>query len=318
MQKPEPQNQIHKHRKHTDESLTVERAKTNESISKTRDISEKKIDSDIQTERSESDRKSSASRKASDSAEVQNERNSSDRKIEIERAQSDAATAKERENIKESTIEFLKQERGETDKNLKTERTQSDLHSKSLSDERKAHLRTKVSVTSRDELIAILSHDLRNPLGAIYTATDLMLGESSEAELVHCIDIIKRNTGTALRLIEDIFEMESIAAGKFDLHLKKQDLNRLLGEAVENFASAAAKKETSLKFEGAEVPVELYFDSGRILQVLANLIGNALKFIPDKGAVTVSLKLTDDEAVISIRDNGPGISPDKQEFIKRP
>ncbi len=327
MEKQEPKNQRNKHRHETDESLTVERAKTNESISKARDRSEKQTDSNVQSERGEADKKTSDARKAADSQnlksdankDVQKERVNSDKKIQIERAKADAAIAKEREKVKESTIEFLKQERGQTDKNLKAERAESDLFEnsniKNLSNEVKAHLQTKVSITSRDELIAILSHDLRNPLGAISTAADLMLGESDENELKRWIDIIKRNAETSLRLIEDIFEMENIAAGKFDLHLKKHDLNRILRETVDSFSAAAKEKDISLKFEPSKETAELYFDDGRILQVVSNLLGNALKFTPQKGSVSLTLTLTADEAVVSVRDNGPGIAPDKQELI---
>ena len=327
MPRNEQENEQRKtHRRHTDESLVVERTKTNESISKSRDRTESQTDKNVESKRNAADRKTSDSRSNADSAQtekddimLEEERSLSDRKIKHERTLADAAILKERSEIRNSTTEFLKRERGNTDKNLKTERDQDDANKdkmlKSFSDEVSNHLKTKVSVSTRDELIAILSHDLRNPIGAISTSADLLHQEIKEPSHKQLVELITRNAKTALQLIQDIFEMENISQGKFELKLEKQNLYQLLQECVESFAHTAAAKNIALELIPADEIVEVLFDRGRLWQVISNILGNAIKFTPEGGKIVVDCKLTADEAHISIADNGVGIPADKLDEI---
>ena len=325
MQKHIPENEKRKEdRRHTDESLVVERNKTNDSIFDSREISEMQTDANVEGKRDAADRKTSDDRSSADfstpaSSKLQEERSSSDRKVKLERTIADAAIKKERAQSKEATTEFLKQERGETDKNLQIERNEYDVSTekiqKHLLDEVSEHLKTKVSVTTRDELIAILSHDLRNPIGAISTTAELLQLEIKEPSHRSLIELITRNAKTAIQLIQDIFEMENISQGKFDLKLEKQNLYQLLQECVESFTHAAALKKITLELIPADDVVEVKFDRSRMWQVISNILGNAIKFTPEGGKVVVGRKITPDEAHISIADNGPGIPADKLEEI---
>ena len=325
MQRHEPHNEKRKSdRRHTDESLVVERKKTNDSISESRHESEIQTDTNVESKRDAADRKTSDDRSSEDSSlpassELREERSSSDRKVKLERTIADAAIKKERAQSKESTTEFLKQERGETDKNLKIERDEYDVSSKAiqkhLSEEISEHLKTKVSVTTRDELIAILSHDLRNPIGAISTSAELLQMEIKEPSHKNLIELIKRNANTAIQLIQDIFEMENISQGNFDLKLERHNLLLLLKECIESFAHAAAAKKLTLELLPADDVVEVVFDRGRLWQVISNILGNAIKFTQESGRIVISLKATSDEAHISIADNGPGIPADKLDEI---
>ena len=331
MQKPDlEEKKINLNRRRTDESLLNERTRTNVSITESRAETEKQTDSNIEQKRDAADRKTSKARTSTDSdlaaktdgthhSLLQKERQTSDIKIKLERTQADAFIESERDQANTITIEILDKERKQTDKNLKTERAQNDDESsqilEKLSDEVKEHDKTKFSVTTRDELITILSHDLRNPIGAISTSAELIAEQTTEPTLVQMVELIKRNANIALQLIQDIFEMESIAQGKFELHIEKQNLYQLLQESVESFQHAAAEKKISLELTPVDSIVEIPFDRVRIWQVISNLLGNAVKFTPSGGSIKVSLELNSDEAVIAIRDNGIGIPAEKLNII---
>jgi signal transduction histidine kinase len=323
-------SQQSRHRDRTDQSLSIERNKTNDSIDKTRRQAEEKTDLKVESERIAADSQTRADRKTTDAkrdregfqqdgAQLHEERKTSDYKLERERVKADAAINKERDEVDSATIEFLKRERGQTDANLKNERDEEDLHSvnimKNLSTEVSEHLKTKVSVTSRDELIAILSHDLRNPIGTISATAELLADDSEQDDKKKWVDIIKRNADRALQLIEDIFAMENIAQGKFKLKLEKQSLKQLLAEVVDTSLVAARGKSLTLKLEIPEDDADVVFDYARMMQVLSNVVGNAVKFTLPGGTVTVGMQKKGNDVLIFVRDNGPGIPESKRKII---
>jgi signal transduction histidine kinase len=320
-------------RAQTDDSLTTERGKTDESLSKFRKSAELETDQKVKNGRDEADearaqrrsdtdliRKSErdpknqvVDQKAESSRFTQ--RQFDDKTLEAERALMDAALFKERGLNRTVANELLHGEREETDENLSQERKQTDSQvervSGLLTNEQSSHSLTKAALTTRDEFLAIVSHDLRNPIGVVLSYADLLLEDPPSVGLTKeakdWIEVIKRNAQTSLRLISDILDMERFAAGKFHLELSQHNIQSLLDQAVESFAQIVASKEISLKAIASSFSSVVNCDAKRIEQVLSNLVGNAIKFTPRGGSIHLSLSQKENALVVSVTDSGQGI-----------
>ncbi len=237
--------------------------------------------------------------------------------LKDEREQTDASLTIERERTDETlaltTIEskVVDRERKVTDQHLLEERVQTDIEVE----------RTKAEITTRDELIAIVSHDLRNPMGTIVTAVATMLETEESASFtprqLETMKLIVRNAENGLRLIRDILDMERIVEGKLELNRQSHDLSKLVEEVCANYDYLAVSK--SIRVVTEMQPIVASFDRDRIAQVLSNLLSNALKFTPQGGAVAVSTKLVAQNSgqllSISVSDTGPGIPDDQRKKI---
>lgn len=316
-------------RRKTDESLINERDKTDVSITQAREKTEVATDKHVESERAATDLSVRATRneadvernpKAAATNDIKAERRDADMATERERTQVDALLEKERGEKNSLDQKILTNERVQTDRNLQDERVRSDskerISSEHLSNEIAAHLKTKVALTTRDELLAIVSHDLRNPLGAISSWVELFMEDNTklEADFKNGLELIKRNANTALRLIHDLLDMESIAAGKFLLKLKSHRIDNLLQEAVQDSRHAATSKRIQFVLK-TETSDEVVCDHDRLLQVLSNIIGNAIKFTPDGGSIFISATRNASEVLVAIRDTGIGIPQEKQQVI---
>jgi signal transduction histidine kinase len=315
-------------RTNTDKSLSEERKKTNESISQANGAAEKKTDASVQTHRDKADEITLTARKRTDSEpdfsasrnntvsnqRLNEERSRSDIAVEQERARVDLAMIQERE-IK-SIIESNRfhQERVKTDESLAVERTYTDsVVSKGmdqLSTEVTEHAKTKDSLTTRDEFLTIVSHDLRNPIGAVSSCMELLLAESADRSFSEdtksWLQLAKRNADSSLRLIGDILDLERLAEGKLELSMANNDIKSLAIESTESFFHLAGLKNISISHDQV-VAGDVSCDRGRVTQILSNLIGNAIKFTPRNGTIELKTTWTSDSVTVSVTDNGPGI-----------
>ncbi len=300
-------------RQQTDESLNVERGKTDKSFDEFKGQTELETDQAVSKNRKEADqarvqrRNSADARTAGGPPEksVHQDRVSEDTAIEKEREKSDLAMVRERGEKEKLLSQLVGSERKATDKNLSQEREKTDhetAHSKHL-------------LTTRDEFLAIVSHDLRNPIGAILSSVDLLIEDSAvelSQDAKQCLEIIKRSAETSLRLIRDILDMERIAEGKLQLKVEPNNLNQVVQECVESNSHLAQSRKIRLVVVPSK-PGSIPFDRDRITQVLSNLISNALKFTPEGGVVTVKTEQTGPEIKVSVTDDGPGI-PETQKL----
>jgi signal transduction histidine kinase len=129
---------------------------------------------------------------------------------------------------------------------------------------------------------------------------------------------INRSVGEMLRLIQDLLDIERIAVGKLTLHYEEHDLSEIIKEAVEKFTGDAAAKEITLNAKPEDVCGYVVCDRSRVMQVLSNLIGNAIKFTAAKGQICVSCARTGTEGKevqVSVSDTGEGIAPGKIKTI---
>ncbi len=218
---------------------------------------------------------------------------------------------------------ILSLERIATDKHLLDEREIADSYAQTLAQllyqEQTDHKSTKSALTSRIEFVAVVSHDLRNPIGTIVSCANILKNDKSFKESAKTnilwVDMIKRNAEFAMRLINDILDMERIAEGKIQLQRKPCSVNDLISEVVEGLTNTAVSKKIKFKTCKRAVVVDINCDRDRVAQVLLNLISNAIKFTPEQGSITVTSHQRKKHIKISVKDNGPGISKDQQARI---
>ena len=305
-------------RKRTDESLQNERASTDDALA----AASNATDAAVSDSRGDADALKASVRDATDAARadvdllVVEERQVIDDSLAAERHEADAAIERERSlrrALQQSRTFHL--EREATDSDLTSERRNTDREMRKstwlLTCERAALDDARTALATRDELLAIVGHDLRSPLGAILAGTSLLdtgaaLGAPGSGPR-GLVDGIRRNANGMLRLIGDLLDAERFAAGAFDFQRRSHDLSALARDVGETFALLAMEKSQTLSIEVPEGPVLVSCDGDRIRQVLTNLLDNAIKFTPRNGAIVLTVSGAVGWAHASVCDTGPGI-----------
>ncbi|HEX8394775.1 MAG TPA: ATP-binding protein [Longimicrobium sp.] len=168
----------------------------------------------------------------------------------------------------------------------------------------------------KDEFVSVVSHELRTPLTSIRGSLGLLaagkLGEVPEKGR-RMLDIAVQNTDRLVRLINDILDIERIESGRVTMEVRQTDAAELAHQAVEVMAAMAEKAGISLFAWAERLP--LVADPDRILQVLTNLVSNAVKFSPPGGEVTVTAEPREGEILFRVTDHGRGIPQDRREAI---
>ena len=188
-----------------------------------------------------------------------------------------------------------------------------------LHDLSRERAQSDASVSARDAFLGIVSHDLRNMLnGMVGFAALIAKGvsqEDHEQEVVDYAQRIERAGARMSRLIGDLVDVASIEAGVLAVRREPGDLAVVVTEAVETFQAQASAIGVSLDAKIASPLPSASFDPARILQVLTNLLSNALKFTPRDGSVIVRVDHIQDELRIAVVDTGEGIPRDKLEAV---
>jgi PAS domain S-box-containing protein len=179
---------------------------------------------------------------------------------------------------------------------------------------------TTEALRARDEVVNIVSHDLRNPLGAIRLSAQRLLRvaqtKPDTQELLPTIQNITRSAERMERLLADLLDAARIEAGRFSIAPAPFVLESTVIEAIELLRPLADAKQIVIDVEGvARISASILADRDRLLQVLSNLLGNAIKFTPDGGVVTLRAAERGDEIHISVSDTGPGVPPSVQPKI---
>jgi PAS domain S-box-containing protein len=173
------------------------------------------------------------------------------------------------------------------------------------------------AIRARDEVLAIVSHDLRNPLSTITLSASLLLDQQGErrAAGARFLDIIKRAAEQANRLIKDLLDISSIEAGHFSVNRLGENAADLLEQAREMLAPIAQEKSITLETDVTGAGLFASADVGQIQRVFSNLVGNAIKFTPPGGKITLRTEEVDGEIRFSVTDTGPGIPPEELPHI---
>lgn len=299
-------------REQTDARLKAERGKTDEELARTK-AAEKEADQVVETARDQAAQVLRTSRERanetmldggasmSERTTTKEERSREDELLRGEYKHADRITAAERQE-RARLIADLLDEREETDQSLLLERVDADE-----------------IVARRDDVLSMVSHDLRNELGGIALNVAQILPRITDDEagrrVFRSATNIQRITLRMGRLIGDLLDVVSIQVGKLTIVSEDRDARRAVDDAVESFLPIAAAKEIALEGKTIDHTIPARFDHHRILQVLGNLITNALKFSSQGGRVSVRVERKGDEVQFSVADEGPGIPADRLETI---
>lgn len=170
----------------------------------------------------------------------------------------------------------------------------------------------------KDEFVATVSHELRTPLTSIHASLRLLVdggGSIDAAQRHHLLDVALRNCSRLSRLVNDILDMERLGRGTFHLRLAPVDLAQVVRHALEAAEGLALSSDVRLCFENRLAGVEVLADEGRILQVLANLLSNAIRFSTAGDTVTARGFCVGGIVRVEIEDRGAGIEPEFRERI---
>lgn len=167
---------------------------------------------------------------------------------------------------------------------------------------------------ARDEVLAIVSHDLRNPLNVISLGAASLLkrlpGSEEAVSWRKQADLVRRSADRAIRLIQDLLEVAKLEAGRLSVERQPEDACRLVDEVVELHRPLAEARGLKLEREVEESLPAVLADRSRVLQVFSNLIGNAVRYTPEGGLVTVRARSEGAEVRFCVSDTGKGIAPE--------
>lgn len=293
-------------REQTDESLRTERKKTDEAIAQRQAAAANDANDVLQRARTQADEVLDTARDKADkrlsekkvpaAPTVAEERQVEDAALASERAAADETLRREREENAHALAALLPLEREKTDRYLLTERARSDD-----------------AVTTRDDFLAIVSHDLRSLLGGIVLTAGQLANQTPENRAA--TERIARYAARMNRLVGDLVDVASISAGRLSIAPQSDDLALLVDEAVDLFRGSAEARQVSLDVSLATRPLRAAFDHDRMLQVFANLVTNAIKFTKPGGKITIRGERYDDMLRFAVTDTGIGVAKDMLEAV---
>ncbi|HEY4393310.1 MAG TPA: ATP-binding protein [Polyangia bacterium] len=179
------------------------------------------------------------------------------------------------------------------------------------------------SVRAREDLLAIVSHDLRNPLGVVLASSALLLKSSlppeppgKEGRARRQVEAIERAGNRMNRLIRDLLDFAAIQAGHLSVSSHPRDVGMLIREVLDALEPLAAGKSIKLVDGGAEESgLQISCDHDRVIQLFSNVVGNAVKFTPEGGTVTLRAEPDGSMVRFAVADTGPGISTDELPYV---
>ncbi len=190
-----------------------------------------------------------------------------------------------------------------------TERIQQEARAREEQEQAEAQARAlRAEAQAKDEFLAMLGHELRNPLGTLTNAVAVLERLAGEETMRHVVAIVGRQTAHLAHLVDDLLDVARAAAGKIELALCPVDLQALAGRCVDALVQAGRAARHEVWREGGRVHV--HADASRLEQVINNLLDNALKYTPPGGRITVSTEEDEGVAVLQVRDTGQGIRTD--------
>jgi signal transduction histidine kinase len=177
----------------------------------------------------------------------------------------------------------------------------------------------QLAIHMREQILTVVSHDLKNPLATILLTTDILsrrgVPEERRRGLPLAVGRLRRAAERMLRLIDDLLDFASIEAGRLAISREPQHPNSLIEETLTSFESTAQEHQVHLNGEVQANLPQLLCDRDRILQVFSNLIGNAIKVSPKGGRITLLAEAHGAETRFAVSDEGPGISQDDLQHL---
>jgi PAS domain S-box-containing protein len=190
-----------------------------------------------------------------------------------------------------------------------------------ISEQKRMEANLAQAVQTRDDVLAVVSHDLRNPLNVINLTISVLLKLKPELRAEREPEIyetLRRSVAQMNRMIGDLVDTVSLRANRLSVHKQVHAADAIVDEALSLQAAAARQRGVELRWDRRAPNVEVLCDRVRVLQVLANLIGNALKFSAPDDSISVSVEEKDSEVLLSVADSGSGIAPDDLPHVFNP
>jgi signal transduction histidine kinase/DNA-binding response OmpR family regulator len=213
-------------------------------------------------------------------------------------------------------MEFFSREIEEPDAGLMATMSTIGAHIGQFLDRREAEESLRVADRRKDEFLATLAHELRNPLAPIRVAAQLLRAPAaSRGDSLWAREVIDRQVGHLARLVEDLMEVSRVASGKISLRRERVELAQVVRVAVETSRPLIENATHRLTVSLPPDPVTLDADPLRISQILSNLLNNASKFTPPGGRIRLAAEARGNELRISVADTGIGIPPGMRETI---
>lgn len=174
----------------------------------------------------------------------------------------------------------------------------------------------ELALHRRDEILATVAHELRNPLGAALSAAQLLaLRELAPAEVARIALVITRQLGHIGRMAEDLIDSSRIARGELSYKPVRLDLNSVVQIAVEQLRSSAEKKGQHLKLTLCGSVCDVDGDETRLVQAVGNLVANAVRYTPERGSIDVSVVSKDTTIEVVVTDSGMGLAQERLENL---
>jgi len=188
--------------------------------------------------------------------------------------------------------------------------------SRLLASERAAREKAEAASRSKDEFVAIISHEIRSPLNSILGwAQMLRTGKFDQAETARAIETIERNARAQSQLIEDLLDISRVITGKLTLNVRSVRLAQIIETAIDSIRPAAEAKDIQLWSNLEPAGSLVSADPNRLQQIVWNLLSNAVKFTPRRGRVEVRLERIGSHLRITVSDSGVGINPEFLPFV---
>lgn len=162
----------------------------------------------------------------------------------------------------------------------------------------------------KNEFLATLAHELRNPLAPIRFALESLKAGTPPASAARAREVIDRQVRQLVRLVDDLLDVSRITANKIHLSREPHELARLMATAIESIMPLATAADQELDVRMPSTPIRIDGDGVRLVQIFSNVLSNAVKFTPPGGSILFTADQQSTEAVVRIRDTGIGIAPD--------
>jgi signal transduction histidine kinase len=320
-------------RERTDASLGAERATTDVATDRTTAMVQRALDDLIERDRMLADerllkfresadtllaRERSASPERPSSVALERhmadegrkaEREGTDALLERERERADVGVETERRDL-EGDRARLEARRQDTDQDLSTERKGTDVGVNAVGARDVALAHAQKQEARRADVLAMVAHDLRSPLCAIALNAKRIAESTREPSTREAAEDMTRGAARMERLLRDLLEVVRIESGTLRLVKRRHDVGALVAEVLQSYRPLFADRGITFSVEGPPAAVIASFDYDRLVQVLSNLLGNAMKFTPHEGTVRLQVERRAGEVELVVRDSGPGIHPD--------
>jgi signal transduction histidine kinase len=182
--------------------------------------------------------------------------------------------------------------------------------------ERQRRRDAELLARAREDVLGVVAHDLRNPLGLINATTELLLDEEVPAlKAKELLRIVMRAGKQMNRLISDLLDTVRLQAGRLSLDVQDVKVDEIVHQAEETFRPVADERGIQLEMVASDTNTALSADPLRLSQIVGNLVGNALKFTPPHGHVTLHVAPYGEDVIFQVADDGPGIPPAQIEHL---